>query len=62
MFDFWFELPTVLRIVMGLVMIGIAALIYFLTGGTRIAFGLGITGFIWVLASGAGSNKDGYNF
>ena len=62
MFDFWFELPKVLRIVMGLAMIGLAGLIFLASEGRTYAIGLGVVGLVFVLFSGAGSNKDGYNF
>ncbi|HEY7120434.1 MAG TPA: hypothetical protein VH475_27845 [Tepidisphaeraceae bacterium] len=62
MFSFWFDLPPLLRILMGLVMVGIAVLIYFASGGTTFAIGLGVVGLVFVLASGAGSDKGGYNF
>ena len=62
MFDFWYDLPPILRAVMGLVMIGIAVLIWFISGGTLYAYGCGIVGLVLLLASGAGSNKGGYNF
>jgi len=62
MFDFWFELPTWLRAVMGLVLIGIGVLIFFATGGTRVAIGLGATGLVLVLFAGAGNDSGGYDF
>ncbi len=62
MFDIWYDLPPVLRACFALALIGIAALIFFLSGGTRIAIGLGAVGFVLLVFSGAGHNKDGYNF
>ena len=62
MFDFWYELPTLLRALVGLVLIGVAVLIFFASGGTRIAVGIGVLGVVLLLFSGAGKNKDGYNF
>lgn len=62
MFDFWFDLPVVLRAVFALILIGVAVLIFFLSGGTRIAIGLGVIGLVLLFASGSGSNKSGYNF
>jgi hypothetical protein len=62
MFDFWFGLPTPLRVVMGLVLIGIAVAIFFISGGGLVAIGLGALGIVFVLAAGAGNDKSGYNF
>jgi hypothetical protein len=62
MFGFWFDLPPLLRACFALLLIGIAVLIYFISDGTRIAYGAGIVGIILLLSSTAGSNKGGYNF
>jgi hypothetical protein len=62
MFDFWYELPPILRALMGLVMIGIAVLLWFLTGGRLYTYGLAIVGLIFLLGAGAGSDKGGYKF
>jgi hypothetical protein len=62
MFDFWYDLPTLFRALFGLVLLGVAALIFFASGGTRIAVGLGATGLVMLLFSGAGNDKSGYNF
>lgn len=62
MFDFWFDLPPLGRALMGIVMIGIAVAIFFLTGGTFIVYGLGVVGLVFLLFSGSGSNKGGYRF
>jgi hypothetical protein len=62
MFDFWFELPTLGRALLGLVLIAAAVLIWFVSDGTTYAYGLGIVGLVLLLASGAGSNKGGYKF
>jgi hypothetical protein len=61
MFDFWFELPSVLRVVMGLAMMGIAGIIWYLSGGTVFAIGLAVVGFFFVLFSKSG-DSGGYNF
>jgi hypothetical protein len=61
MFDFWFELPKLLRALLGLVLIGIAVAIYFASGGTTFAIGLGVVGLVFLLFCGAGKS-DGYNF
>ena len=62
MFGFWFELPPLLRACFALLLIGIAVLVYFISDGTRIAYGVGIVGIVLLLSSSAGSNKGGYNF
>ena len=62
MFDFWFDLPPLGRALMGIVMIGLAVLIFFLTGGTLITIGFGVMGLVFLLFSGSGSNKGGYRF
>jgi hypothetical protein len=62
MFDIWYELPTVLRAVLGLAMMGIAVLIWFATGGTMYAYGLAAVGLVFLLFCGAGNNSGGYKF
>lgn len=62
MFDFWYDLPPILRAVMGLVMMAIAAVIFFATGGHLIAIGLGVVGLVFLLGAGAGKGGGGYNF
>jgi hypothetical protein len=62
MFDFWYDLPPILRAGFGLLLIGIAALTYFATAGTRIAYGMGLVGLVLLLFSSAGSNNSGYKF
>lgn len=62
MFELWFELPPALRACFGLLLIGIAALIFFATGGTRGAIGLFAVGLVFLLFAGAGSNSNGYKF
>ena len=61
MFDLWYELPTWLRVVMGLLLIVLAVVIFLVTGRV-IAIGLGAVGLVFVLAAGAGNNTGGYNF
>jgi hypothetical protein len=61
-FDFWYELPTVLRAVMGLALMGIAAVIFFASDGTRVAIGLAVVGLMMLLFSGAGNDNSDYNF
>ena len=60
MFNFWYELPTIFRIVLGLVFIGISTALFFFAN-TIWPWGWAV-GAIMVLASGAGNNKGGYNF
>lgn len=60
MFDFWYELPTILRIALGLVFIGISVAV--LVFANRIWIWGFAVGGIMILASGAGNNKGGYNF
>ena len=62
MFDFWFDLTTPARVLFSLLLVGIAVGIFFLSGGTRVAIGLGVTGLVLLLFSGSGGNKGGYNF
>jgi hypothetical protein len=62
MWDMWIDLPTWLRALMGVGFIGLAVLIFFATGGTRIAVGIGAVGLVMVLFSSAGNDKSGYNF
>jgi len=62
MFDFWYDLPPMLRAIMGLVMLVIAVVIFFATRGMFIAIGLAVVGFMFMAFAGAGHNKDGYNF
>lgn len=61
MFDFWYDLPTWLRAVMGLAMMSVAVLIFFATGGALIAIGLFVVGLMFLLFCNAG-NSGGYNF
>ena len=61
MFDLWFELPPILRAGLGLLLIAVAGIIFYLTGRV-IMIGLGAIGLVFLLASGAGSNKGGYRF
>ena len=62
MFDFWYELPPILRALMGVAMMGVSVAIYFASGGHAIAYGLGIMGLIFLIFSGAGGNSGGYKF
>ena len=63
MFDFWYDLPPILRAVLGIVMMRIAVLIYFMTERVHIvAYGLAATGFVFLLFCTAGKDKGGYKF
>jgi hypothetical protein len=62
MLDFWYELPTIARAGVALLMIIIAVLIWFASNGTVYAYGLGIVGLVLLLSSGAGNDKGGYHF
>jgi hypothetical protein len=59
MFSFWYELPQVLRIAVGLVFIAISTALLL---ADRIWIWGWVVGAIMILASGAGKNKGGYNF
>ena len=62
MFDFWYELPPILRALLGLVLMGAAVAIWFATDGRLYAIGLGVVGLVFLLGAGAGRDKGGYNF
>jgi hypothetical protein len=58
-FEFWYDLPILLRVGLSLLLIGISVLTYF-TG--RIWISPGAVGMILLFFCGAGRNSDGYNF
>ena len=60
MFDLWYESPVWLRAGIGLILIGISTCLFFFADRIWI-WGWAI-GFIFLLFSGAGKNKGGYNF
>ena len=60
MFDLWYESPRILRIGLGLLLIGISTVIFF--AAERIWIWGWVVGGIMIMASGAGKNKGGYNF
>ena len=62
MIDWWADLPTWLRALVGGLFIGIAVLLFFLTGGTRIAIGFAALGFVMILFCNIGNDNGGYNF
>jgi hypothetical protein len=61
MFDFWFELPPILRAGLGILLMVIAGVIWFASGGTLYAIGLAVVGFVLLLFCKAG-DSGGYNF
>jgi hypothetical protein len=60
MFDFWYELPPLLRAGLGLLLIVAAVIIFFMTGRV-IMIGLAVIGLMMILFSKAG-DSGGYNF
>jgi hypothetical protein len=62
MFDLWYDLPPLLRAVLGLVFLGVAVLIWLGTGGRLYAVGIGATGLVMLMFCTAGNDKSGYNF
>jgi len=60
MFDFWLEMPRMIRVSIALGIIAITAIIWFFTG--RLFYVMGIIGIVLLFAAGAGNNKSGYNF
>jgi hypothetical protein len=61
MFDFWFELPPILRAGLGILLMVIAGVIWFVSEGTVYALGLGAVGLVFVLFAKSG-DSGGYNF
>ena len=61
MFDFWFELPPILRAGLGILLMAIAGVIWFASGGTLYAIGLGVVGLMFLLFCKSG-DSGGYNF
>jgi len=62
MFDFWYSLHPAGRAALGLLMMVAAVVMYLITDGGLITYGLGIVGLIFLLACRAGSDTGGYNF
>lgn len=62
MFDVWYDLPRPLRIVLGLVCMGLGVLVWYMSHGTFYMIGLGAVGLVMILFSGAGGSGNGYNF
>ena len=61
MFDFWFELPPILRAGLGAVILIVCTILFFLTGGV-VFVGLAAIGLMFILFCRAGKDKGGYNF
>ncbi|HEY7088226.1 MAG TPA: hypothetical protein VH518_09070 [Tepidisphaeraceae bacterium] len=61
MFDFWFELPPMLRAGLGVLLLIIGGVLFFVTGGL-VFIGLGAVGLMFILFCNAGKDKGGYNF
>ena len=62
-FDFWYELPPLLRAGFGIVLILVAVVAVFLTGYIYTwNIAVGAIGLVFLLFSGAGGNKGGYRF
>ena len=66
MWDFWYDLPPVLRAGLGILLMVISVVIFFATGyGTGrvhiVTYGLFVTGFVMLLFCKAG-DSGGYNF
>jgi hypothetical protein len=62
MFDFWYELPPLLRAAFGVLLIAIAGVIWFATGGRLYAIGLGAIGLVFLMFCSAGNDGNGYKF
>lgn len=62
MFDFWYDLPPILRAGMGLFLMAVAVVLYFATGGRLFAIGIGAIGLMFLLFCKAGNDGGGYNF
>ena len=63
MFDFWYDLPPILRAGVGILLICIAVGAVLLTGYIyRWNIVVGAIGLVLLLFSGAGKDKSGYNF
>jgi hypothetical protein len=67
MWDFWYELSTPLRALMGLALMAIAAIIFVITGRATggvhlVSYGLFAVGLIMLLFCSAGNSSGGYKF
>jgi hypothetical protein len=63
MFDLWYDLPPILRAGLGILLMAISVVIYFMTESVHIVtIGLAATGLVFLLFCTAGKDKGGYNF
>ena len=62
MFDFWFDLPPLLRAGVGAVLLGIAVLMFMVGIRNRLTVIVGSVGLVLVLFCKAGHDDSGYNF
>jgi hypothetical protein len=62
MVEFWYDLPPVLRAVMGSVLLGIAVLMFLAGIRNRLTIIVGAVGLVCVLFAKAGHDDGGYNF
>ena len=62
MFDFWYELPPLLRAGFGLLLLLVAGAIWFFSNGTFYAIGIAVIGLVMILFCNAGSDSGGYKF
>ena len=67
MFDFWYELPTPLRAILGIALMAISVIIFFVTGSATggyhlVTIGLFVCGLVMLLFCNAGNDSGGYNF
>jgi hypothetical protein len=62
MIDLWSELPPFLRAGLGVLLIGVALLIWFATEGRLYAIGLGALGLVFLLFCNIGNDSGGYHF
>jgi hypothetical protein len=62
MFDSWYDLPPLLRVGLGVVLLGLAV-VFFLGGVTiRVVVPIGVFGLVCILFCRAGHDDGGYNF
>ncbi len=62
MIDFWADLPPMLRAGLGVLLIIVALVIWFATGGRLYAIGIGAFGIVFLIFCNIGNDTDGYNF
>jgi hypothetical protein len=62
MIDFWAGLPPMLRAGRGVLLIIVALVIWFASGGRLYAIGIGALGIVFLLFCNIGNDSGGYNF